>query len=703
MSQDPQCHNESQNPPGPGTSSAAPDSRVYSFHGDLVKIPEWNTSKVRVKRRKKKKELDSTKFKSHNEIFKKTFPRGFPQRNNMVGRTIPRSGGNDACNPMQVFITENRLTQHQGIFNREVRSIDIGRLVNQEVDTAKTGTSLCATESVRDTPQSQRSLSLGLIPTPELKNQEVHVPEKEHSPAIPAATSDPALCDQQEKESEKCPSCPPSDDRVNPGSGAATSPCRNQPVPILETAESIVNILSTHSLFPGRNLINEARQAILEKERNLRDTKTTPSAVAVQKKLEYNRTGGGVNLRGAVMETSRKGIIGNVDLYKDQEGECVGKGRTDIRRTVPRPHRAMQPIQTSPIRFLSIPKDSPPHTLIKMPGREDHLKLKDNFPIHYGSDCNPSYQDQQISSQSPHSLLYINSSSNDSRLGQQDINTSSFHRIRRARPMVSPPMNARSPQVRWRLADDILTDLSYTHNSPSGSIRHTLTSQVTNQECVCKTPLEDIFSKAPNPPKLSIKPQFSHEKTHSDVFWGSRDQRSPTTNIHDISPASLRWSYRPQSPPRMYTARNFRSQQMPVTGTRGSQGVFLPDSFRESGRETKKHVSSWQEADIGQHYGRCATNTRTKQQHLLESRCHNCWNPQFLLHEEPKHRGHVENDGDIRVKDWPHVERYMSVALSPHSVQQGPSFVPCQHSKSSKRASTKSSPTTWRYPRMKLY
>ncbi|XP_069803613.1 uncharacterized protein [Dendropsophus ebraccatus] len=826
MSQDPQCRNESKNPTDPGASSAASTSRVFSFYGDLGKISDCNTSKAKVKRRKTKKELNNAKYKSHPEIFKKrTFPRSALQRNNMGAKMVSQFG-----NSMQVFITENRLTQHQGIFNREIKSIDIGRLVNQEVDrsktgtrqevdtsktgtrqevdtsktgtcqevntlktgirqevdiskagthqevetsktdicqevgtskagtlqeldtsktgtrqvvdasetgthqkvgtlrtgtsqemdtmktgtrqkvgtlktgtslevdtwktatcqkvgTLKTGTSHCTAESVKGTPQSQRSLSLGLIPTPESKNQDVNV----SSPEMPVCISEHLPNNQQEKKSEKCQPCLQTKDHASLGS-RTTSPCRNQPKPILETVNSIVNMLNKHSLFPGRNLISETRQAILEKMGRLRDRKSTPSSVASQKRPEHSQRG-------------------HVDIYKDQGWQCAAKGGTLIRKPVPRTQRAKCPIQTSPIRFLTHPRDSPAHTLIKMPSPEYDIKFNDilHQPSHHRPD--PSYQYQHISSQSPHSLLNMNSSSYGSELIRQDRNASGFCRARRAKPMTSSTPNACSPPVRWRLADDMLTDPPYTHDRSSHNIRHISTSQATNQECLSRTPLEDTFLEAPNPPREQMRLQFSDDKTYSDAMWHSRYQRSPTTRILDVSPATIRLSHRAQSPRRIPTTRHFRSQPSDFQqGTHGSLGFSPLDPFRESRRETKRHVPSWLEADVGQHCGRFVTNTTPKQRHLLESRCHAWRHPPSILQEEPKHRMHGEDNGDMRLipgNNWlqrrSHVEHNISVALSPRSVQQEPSFISYQYRKSTKKTSPRSSSTTWIYPRMKLY
>ncbi|XP_075696429.1 proline-rich protein 19 [Rhinoderma darwinii] len=710
MSQDHRCRNESTYPPGQGpvTSSAAPDSGTFSIKGGLVKIHDCNTiTACKVKRRKTKRDRNNAKFKSHTEIFKKkTFPRGVLQRHNMDGKIVFQSGMKDTGNSRQVFITENRLTQHQGIFNREIKSIDIGRLVNQvaEVDPTKTGTASSTVEANTKTPQIQGNLSLGLIPTPESKNQAVHYP-----PEIPSSISEPAPCNPRDQEIEKCQCCPQSDDNPNiimTGSGTTTSPCRNEHTPILETADSIINMLNTQSLFPGRNLMSETRQALLKKVRQLHGTNSTTSAVPVQRKSDFNQKG-------------------NVHMYKDQGWECVGKGGVDISKTVPRTHRARHPIQNAPIqkapiRFLPLPRDSPAHTLIKMVSQEEHLKLKDILPqpIHYGSDCNPSHQYQQMSSHRPPNMLNIHSSSLDPNLSRQDWKASSFCRVRKVGKVTSSPLNFSSPQVRWRLANDLPKDSSYARNNPPRNIRHILAPQVINQERESlRTPLEDISSERQNLPRVRMKESFlDDDNKTSDVFWRNRDQRSPTTKTFDISPSKIRLSYREQSPHRTYSASNFGSYhpvfpQMPDTCTHDSQDVFQLETVREL-RETEGYKSSWEDGDLRPHGGTFETNMMPNRRHFHESSL-NMWNPPSHLREKPDHRTHLENDGDIEWihgKDWPHdrshVEHYnpqrkIYLALSPPSVQQE---TPFPHGRSLRKGLiNRSSPDAWVYPRMKLY
>ncbi|KAM3909919.1 proline-rich protein 19, partial [Leptodactylus fuscus] len=271
-----QVMSDSLSHPGPAPS-AAPNSGVSSLTGHLMKIPNTNKA-LRIQRRKTKKERNTSRFVSHTEVFKKRLLRGVLGRRGALGGMVCQTGLKDVFNPRPVFITENRLTQHQGIFNHKVKSIDVGRLVGQtaEVGPPNTGTAPCTVGSIRDTPQSQRSLSLELIPTTQSKTQDLLSHQKEPSPEIPEAAG-------------KCQPCPQSRDR--PPSEISTSPFSNDPAPILETAESLVAILHTLSLFPGRNLMNETQQALLKKMRCLRDTTPTPCATPAQRIPGYKTPG----------------------------------------------------------------------------------------------------------------------------------------------------------------------------------------------------------------------------------------------------------------------------------------------------------------------------------------------------------------------------------------------------------------------------
>ncbi|XP_073426821.1 proline-rich protein 19 isoform X1 [Dendrobates tinctorius] len=507
-------------------------------------------------------------------------------------------------------------------------------------------------------------------------------------------SKDPAFCNQLDKEILKCQSNPQNENQANRSCETTMSPFRNQSTLVLEAAKDIVNMLDKHSFFHGRNLISDTRQAILQKVRRLRDTKPPPPAVPVQRSPANKQTG-------------------NVHMYKDLG--FVDKTGTDIRKLVQTTQRGRPPIQTSTIRYQPFPSNSPAHTLIKMANQEDHLSPRDTLhqPMRYESDCNFSRQYRQIPSQSLPNILI--SSSHNPKPSRRERKSSSFCRVRTAGKTTSSPLIAYSPQVRWRLANDLPTDSPSIRKVPLSDVRYIVIPRATNQECISRTSLEDI-SEVQNPSRVRIKKCFPDGEKTSEVFWGSRDQRSPTTK----SPAPIRMLVSEQNTHNAYSAKYFGSHhgavpQTSITNPDSSLIVFPLDLSMGLGREAKRHMSSWQEGGVGPHW---ATHAEPKLRCLPEPTCPNTWDPSSLIQKKPKNRRHGDlgNDGGI---EWMHSRSWRhgssqdklysqpmktSAALCPQSGQQGSSFLPFQRRKSpSKPLLSRPSPDTWVYPRMRLY
>ncbi|XP_069597331.1 proline-rich protein 19 [Ranitomeya imitator] len=497
---------------------------------------------------------------------------------------------------------------------------------------------------------------------------------------------DPAFCNQLDKEIQKCQLYPQDENQADRSCETTMSPFRNQSTPALEAAKDIVNMLNKHSFFPGHNLIRETRQAILEKVRRLRDTKPPPPAVPVQRSPAHNQTG-------------------NVHMYKDLG--FVGKTGADIRKLVQTTQRGRLPIQTPTIRYQPFPSNSPAHTLIKMANPEDHLNPRDilHQPIRYGSDGNLSRQYRQIPSQSLPNILI--SSGGNPKPSRPERKSSSFCRVRTARKTTSSPLIANSPQVRWRLANDLPTDLPFTQKVPSSDIRHIVIPRATRQECLSRASLEDI-SEVQNPSRVRTKKCFPDGEKTSEVFQRSRDQRTPTTS----SPAPIRMLAGEQSTHNTYSARHFGSHhgsvlQTSLTNPDGSLGVFPLDLSMGLRRDANRHMSPWQEGGVGPH---CVTRDEPKLRCLPEPTCPITWDPSSLIQEKPKDRRHGDlgNDGGIEwmhSRSWRHGSsqeklysqpRNTSALLSPQSAQQ-------RRKSPSKPLLSRPSPDTWVYPRMRLY
>ncbi|XP_071969867.1 proline-rich protein 19 isoform X2 [Engystomops pustulosus] len=690
MSEDPPCPNDPiASPrqdliPGPARSL----SRLLLSKDDLTSIHDPNKT-LRIQRRRTKKERNNATSMSHTEVFKKKpLPRGVHPRSSLASKMAAQSVTKGAFNPLRVFITEKRLTSHQGIFNREIKSIEIGRLLEPS---AEAGPSPAGTAQCRKTPQDHRDLHLH--PRPGSKNQDVPSPP-EDSPGLLPNVSEPAECSRQEPpEEEKSP------DRAEPGGEATTSP--QQLAPILETAESVINLLSAHSLFPDRDLVKETRRDLLDKARNIWDI--IPEEPA----------------RGEHLQ------IGDDPMCNDQ---CVG---TDTERSAPDTQNAAQPIPVSPQRFRPFPRDSPAHTIIKMMN-PDHLRHMEigQQPLHYGPGAVPS-------SLSPRSVVSVHSSGHRPSL-RQGRRISGSCRVRRTGRMSSIPMDDSSPEVRWRLPNDLPADSSY--NVPSRYIRHIRSSRVTKPDCGLRTPMGDL-SEEPYLSGIRMEQSSSDNSRTSDVFWSTRGQRSSPAKTLEIYPKAARLPHRTQGPHRTYSESNLGGQhryslQTPVTGARGPSGLYSLDVFGEQGRETERFVSSWQGAGLGQHDGaapkrRCLHESG---RHYLcnspsrEDPCprgHSGNSPRGHLWNMPSTRGHPENNPSrhpgnnpshrghpgsnvasewLHSEDWPHRRSHGDPRISPQFTRKGFTFIPFPRGNSTKKeVRSNRSPGTWVYPRMKLY
>ncbi|KAG8548510.1 hypothetical protein GDO81_025157 [Engystomops pustulosus] len=319
-------------------------------------------------------------------------------------------------------------------------------------------------------------------------------------------------------------------------------------------------------------------------------------------------------------------FVGDDPMCNDQ---CVG---TDTERSAPDTQNAAQPIPVSPQRFRPFPRDSPAHTIIKMMN-PDHLRHMEigQQPLHYGPGAVPS-------SVSPRSVVSVHSSGHRPSL-RQGRRISGSCRVRRTGRMSSIPMDDSSPEVRWRLPNDLPPDSSY--NVPSRYIRHIRSSRVTKPDCGLRTPMGDLSSEEPYLSGIRMEQSSSDNSRTSDVFWSTRGQRSSPAKTLEIYPKAARLPHRTQGPHRTYSESNLGGQhryslQTPVTGARGPSGLYSLDVFGEQGRETERFVSSWQGAGLGQHDG-----AAPKRRCLHESGHHYLCNSPSR--EDPCPRGHSGN------------------------------------------------------------
>lgn len=296
---------------GPIPSLASLEPKLNSKDQGKVNKGLANTA-IKAKRRKTKKERNSIKFKTHKETFQKKGLQDGPPRHDRSStshgpKSATLSSGFKALMSKQVFITQGRLTQHQGIFDHEVKSVNIERLVREtpEVDPAKTDTGTASNQSERRTPIGNMELGAGLIPTPEVKDLEELPLNQKSSDKLGSRAEETGEAEtrvsqtesnlQQAVDKESLTPC-------NQGSGgqlqSALSDSRSgafleemQEAPVQEVAESINNMMSLPNLFRGRNLVSEIRQSIRKKVKEMSATSSNLSTLPVQRKLDNTRDG----------------------------------------------------------------------------------------------------------------------------------------------------------------------------------------------------------------------------------------------------------------------------------------------------------------------------------------------------------------------------------------------------------------------------
>lgn len=293
-----------------------------SSHQLKVPLPEENAEQksVRVKRRRTRRERDYVKFgrKATGKIpeqrpnrrgLKKMLPPFWSSQLSNCAKSTPIQGSHLA---KSVIITQNRLTQHLGIFNREVKSADIERLLSPkaEHDTMdvtpiqKASGGLLGEEiqscSSLDATQKSVPGEQGEGPLKDLNtvHEDSHFPGtpaapasvREHHPvavvqeldagykpslAFPAAAT---MFNQQaiEEEAPQSTTTVAAYDKENiPPPPAEGVEVKKRTRLAKELAQDLEKLLDLKAIFPGRDLISEMRQtvinAVLQQEKTLPD------------------------------------------------------------------------------------------------------------------------------------------------------------------------------------------------------------------------------------------------------------------------------------------------------------------------------------------------------------------------------------------------------------------------------------------------
>uniref|UniRef100_A0ACB8FSL3 Uncharacterized protein n=1 Tax=Sphaerodactylus townsendi TaxID=933632 RepID=A0ACB8FSL3_9SAUR len=393
----------------PVTSSGLP----CSFHQLQVSQTEQNSSgekPVRVKRRRTRRERDYVRFGGNGTDcvlkqrpccrgLQKALPPFWDAHFTDCAKpaSFKRVGGTKP-----VIITQNRLSQHSGMFNKEVKSVNIERLLNlrceQEVvevaplrggcgadrqvgegnQTGKSGG--CDQKSIPckqqgssvNNPSGTNEDSLPIIVTPISAENHSRAPVNAMDPGSQSLAA--AEVDQQSElqtaEADLCQSDVPAvtNEKENvPPVSAAGAESRKGKSLARELACELEKRLNLKAIFPGRNLINSTRQTIIrvlqEQKRKLPDF----SALA-----QYKKVAGGC--KGDAVQADFK------TPARAQELQLELKPSADSRNSGRR--ASLKKRRGRDVFFLTSP--SPAHTAVIMDEgrpsrREDFFTEPDGF------------------------------------------------------------------------------------------------------------------------------------------------------------------------------------------------------------------------------------------------------------------------------------------------------------------------------------
>ncbi|XP_060131242.1 uncharacterized protein LOC118086188 [Zootoca vivipara] len=270
---------------------------------------------ARVKRRRTRRERNYVKFgrkvtdripeqRPNCRTLQKTLPPFWSSQFNTCAKSTPIRPIKGSCVAKPLIITQNRLCQPFGMFNREVKSVNIERLLSPRAEQEvleitpiqrDSGMEMLLEEEIQPCDADQKSVPSDQLScsgkdprgvnkdSTSLTQQPVAIPGASQPLAAPAVVefnqedleTEPfqgnALMDLNEK--ENVPPIPTAETE----SGKGKSPVR-------ELAQDLQKLLDLKAVFPGRNLIRETRQAVinilLEQKKTLPDL----SALALLKK-----------------------------------------------------------------------------------------------------------------------------------------------------------------------------------------------------------------------------------------------------------------------------------------------------------------------------------------------------------------------------------------------------------------------------------
>ncbi|XP_053308069.1 proline-rich protein 19 [Spea bombifrons] len=697
-------------PRGPTSSSAGLETKTCPVSEDLRNVHQSGSNAIlKVKRRKTKRERNNAKFhKSEAEKFPKMASRYFLQKQNSafhsfcLGTVQPAAITGACSNSNPVIITQNRLSQHLGMFNREVKSVDIGRLLSQDQKDKVDGD---INESTADVEKNIDPGSMAVDPnnTPRIESQENlgNASPKLMGSETKTQVMEPSSDLPQTKDQEDCILCGEDSSVHRPttpaSSGATTRTADKQDIPVQEVAEMIIKTLNPQVLFPGRDLLNETRKSIMEKVMQYRTSNTS-----ARRRLDYSSTV-------------------NVDICDGSDWGRIFEEGTEDRSSGADPQitKPAEPKTSTP--FLSPSGDNASHTIIKRASdAPSHKKPTELFhqPITFSPDfdrqglnrCRHMYD-----AESPRMSTWPRAEpelafDNRSRL-QRD--TESFLKSMRQRKILDSHGTAGRPQEWKRTQDDF--QISAPHATCShrhGSRNH---SSPNLWEFPVGVPLQEIFPNPEAQAGLKIRHGSGGEnQTAYDVLssiWSHDIDRSPLSqipaNFPDVSPKQTRLCYGDRGRQRVRSGGKFHTfHGLPPGDFEPQPSIGLSDFMFEDGEgqqqsDVQKHGAQGLETDIRFQEDPPPPTTLSQWRGIFEASHDEPWSPSPAVN--------MDSVDNVWSRDWRRRDQWsdqLPITLFPPSEsleQENPSVsLPFERSFRQTQLS-RLSPDNWVFPRMKLY
>ncbi|XP_072921417.1 uncharacterized protein [Hemitrygon akajei] len=224
---------------------------------DTLKTAEAHKTVIKIKRRKTRRELNRAKFGKAvvEKLFKCKASRPFQDMppaekchcqcviSSWAAETsIPKPSPNPSW-----IITQSRLTHHLGIFNKEVKSINIERLLDREQTKdcspaiAKESTTTKLAEEAMEVTSCTPAPKEAVVPV-----QQAHSLTPKLQPVVEDAHTILASPTQATESKSQC-----------------HRGLKEWVVPTTELANKLIKTLNTHQVFPGQNLVRSTQQELV--------------------------------------------------------------------------------------------------------------------------------------------------------------------------------------------------------------------------------------------------------------------------------------------------------------------------------------------------------------------------------------------------------------------------------------------------------